>query len=82
MQAESMQVPGNQGTERAVVLQVLGTERMSRAELLRALHDMDSEAVAGALSNLETLGIVVVEGEQVQASRAARHLDALGLISV
>ena len=55
---------------------------MSRAELLRALHDMDSEAVAGALSNLETLGIVVVEGEQVQASRAARHLDALGLISV
>ena len=61
-----------------------GSRRRARshAELLRELHDVDSDALSGALENLEALGVVIVEGEYVRVSRAARHLDALGLISV
>lgn len=81
MRAKSKQVPGDLGTERVVVLQVLDGER-SRTELERELHDIDREAISGALSSLEALGVVIVEGEQVRASPCAQRLDALGLITV
>ncbi len=82
MQSESKQVPDDHGTERAIVLQVLSAERCSRAKLQSELRDVGAEAISDALSNLQTLGVVVIEGEQVRALGAARCLDALGLIAV
>jgi hypothetical protein len=59
--------------QRAIVLQVLSNDRpMARDEL---------EPVA-ALERLEAEGVLVIEDERVRASRAVRHLDALGLIAV
>lgn len=82
MQSESKQVPDDHGTERMIVLQVLSAEGCSRAKLLSELRDVSADAIGDALSNLETLGVVVIVDEQVRASGAARCLDALGLIAV
>jgi hypothetical protein len=82
MRSESKQVPDDHGTERTIVLQVLSAEGCSRARLLSELRDASAEAIGDALSNLETLGVVVIEGGQVRASGATRHLDALGLIAI
>lgn len=43
---------------------------------------MSADAIIDALSNLATLGVVVIKGEQVLPSGATKHLDALGLIAV
>jgi hypothetical protein len=59
--------------QRAVVLQVLTTDRPVARDAL--------ESVA-ALERLQAEGVLVIEGERVRASRSARHLDALGLIAV
>lgn len=70
-------------TERSLVLMILNhPERCLRAELEAELHDIDPLAVSDALETLETEGVVILDGEQVSASRCARHLDALGLIAV
>ena len=70
--------------ERAIVLQSLRDhpERWSRAEFERELSDIEPLLINDALAQLHTEGVVVVQDEQVQASRSARHLDTLGLISV
>jgi hypothetical protein len=81
MQAESKQVPDDPGTERLVVLQVLDRD-WSPTELLRELHDVDPEAVSGAIRKLDTLGVLVLDDERVRASPAVMYLDSLGLITV
>jgi hypothetical protein len=80
MQPESKQVLVR--VERIVALFVLDRPAgCSRAELDRELHDIDREAVSAAVSGLEAVGVVIVEGEKVRASECIRHLDALNLIS-
>ena len=51
----------------------------SRTDLAGELRDLDPEAVSAALSSLEAVGVVIVEGEQSGASEGIRHLDALNL---
>jgi hypothetical protein len=71
--------------ERAVVLQVLRDdreERWSRAELEREIYDIEPLAVNEALERLCEEGILHLSGEFVWASRCARHLDALGMVSI
>jgi hypothetical protein len=54
----------------------------SRAELDRELHDIDADAISVAVSGLEAVGVVTVEGEKRCARRECiKHLDALNLIS-
>jgi hypothetical protein len=80
MQPESKQVPVR--VERIVALFALDhPEGCSRAELDGELHDIDPEAIRAALSGLEAVGIVTIEGEKVRASECIKHLDALNLIS-
>lgn len=80
MQPESKQVPVR--VARIVALFALDHPAgCLRAELDRELHDIDPEAVSAALSGLEAVGVVIVEGEKVRASECIRHLDALNLIS-
>jgi hypothetical protein len=85
MQDKSNQVPGehDRRTERALILMILDRpERLSRAELETTLHDIEPLRVCNALAKLAAEGVVVLDGEHVEASRCARHLDALGVIGV
>ena len=69
--------------ERPVVLLVLDddhAEVWSRAEIMRALSDIDQLAINDALAHLEAEGVVILDGEQVRSSRCARCLDRLGMI--
>jgi hypothetical protein len=80
-----MQAKRNDPTmaQRAIVFQILRDdhdERWSRAELEREVSDVEPLVVNDALALLEGTG--VVDGEIVQASPCARHLDTLGLLSV
>lgn len=71
--------------ERAIVLQVLRDEhpeRWTRAELEAEVFDFDPLTVNGALVRLETEGIVILDGEYVEASRCARRMDALELVAI
>jgi hypothetical protein len=71
--------------QRAIVLQVLRDDhpqRWPRAELESKVSDIEPLLITDAFAQLHAEGVVVVEGEQVQASRCARHLDTLGLIAV
>jgi hypothetical protein len=82
-----MQAKSNDPTlvERAIVLQVLRNdhpERWTRAELERAVSDLDPLAVREGLAALAVEGVILLDGEDVQASRCARHLDALELVSI
>jgi hypothetical protein len=73
------------GVQRAIVLQVLRDdriERWTRKEVKRELHDVKGRAINKALDCLEAEGVVELDGEDVWASRCARHLDALGMVSV
>jgi hypothetical protein len=71
--------------QRAIVLQILRDDhpqRWQRAELESKVSDIEPLLITDAFAQLHAEGVVVVEGEQVQASRSARHLDTLGLIAV
>jgi DNA-binding HxlR family transcriptional regulator len=71
--------------ERAIVLQVLREdheERWARAELAREIPDFDPALLDEALAELERDGVLRREARAVCASRAARRLDALELISI
>lgn len=71
--------------ERAIVLQVLRKDkdpRWSVAELQAEAYDIAPSTLAGALHCLERHGIVAACGDAVVASRAALHLDALGMVSI
>jgi uncharacterized protein (DUF1786 family) len=85
MQEASIQVPDDHDrrTERSLVLSVLDhPEWCSRSELEIELHDIDPLTVSDALAKLEAEGVVILDGEDVQASQCSRHLNALGLISI
>ncbi len=71
--------------ERAIVLQVLRDdhpERWTRAELEAEVFDFAPLIVNQALTRLEAEGVVILDGEGVEASRCARCLDALELVSI
>jgi hypothetical protein len=71
--------------ERAIVLQVLRDdhpERWTLGELMREIEDMAAEIVEEAVRRLGGVGVVVLDEEECKASKAARHIDALGLISI
>ena len=71
--------------ERAIVLQVLRDdhpERWTRAELEAEVFDFAPLVVNEALVRLEAEGVVILNGEKVEASRCARRTDALELVSI
>ncbi len=73
------------GIERAIVLQVLRDdhdERWSRAELDTELRDVDAQTVTAALDALRQEGVLHISGQLVWASRCARHLSDLGMVSI
>lgn len=76
---------GEEIAERAIVLQVLRDdhdERWSRAELELEAYDIAPLMLGDALARLSEEGVVHLAGELVWASRCARHLDALGMVSI
>jgi hypothetical protein len=71
--------------QRGIATQVLRDDHpkpWTRAELERALSDLDPQTVRDALDRMHEAGAVVIVGELVEASRCARHLDALLLIGI
>lgn len=71
--------------ERAVVLQILRDDHddgWPRAELATELGYADPTAIGDALAHLEHEGVVELVGETIRASRAAMHLNDLGIIAV
>ena len=71
--------------ERAIVLQILRDdheERWARAELAREIPDFEPAVLDEALAHLERDGVLHREESTVWASRAARRLDELELISI
>ena len=71
--------------QRAIILQLLGEEHRgpwTRSELARAIPDIDPRLVGEALVQLAADGVVLLESGHVRASRCARRLDALGMVSV
>jgi hypothetical protein len=81
----SLELKAEEIAQRAVMLQVLRDdrdERWSRAELEREIYDIEPLEISDALERLSREGVVHLFGELVLASRAARHLDALGMFSI
>ncbi len=71
--------------ERAVVLQVLRddhSERWTLEELEQEIGDMPAEIVGEAVRRLGGVGVIVLAEEACKASRAARRIDELELISI
>lgn len=74
-----------EGTQNVLVLQLLRDDhdpKWTRAQLHRELDDINPDAITVALERLQEQGVVRVDGEQLAASACARHLDALGFISI
>lgn len=84
MQHESKQVPQDPSSaQRIIVLIVLEhDDGIARSALNAEVDDLDPNAVRDALMMLAREGVIVADDERVQASRCARHLDALSLICV
>lgn len=57
-------------------------EELTGVRLEDAVSDIEPQAVQAALTILAGEDVVIVDGEHVRASRCARHLDSLNLISV
>jgi hypothetical protein len=79
------QLENGEIAERAIVLQVLRDdhdERWSRAELEQEIYDVEPLVISDALERLKEESVVHLSGEHVWASRCARHLDALGMVSI
>jgi hypothetical protein len=71
--------------QRAIVLQALRSdhdERWSEPELERELADVQPGHVREALQALAQEGVLHCDGALVLASRAARRLDELGMVSI
>ena len=87
MQDQTKQIPSDRDrrVERAIVLQTLRDDHddgWSRAELEAELDHTDPIAIGDAVTRLEGEGVVELAGETVRASRAAMHLNDLGMIAV
>jgi Bacterial RNA polymerase, alpha chain C terminal domain len=73
------------GLERLILLELLRHKRpkqRSRPELERALSDMDRNAIHDSLCSLAAVGAVNLDGRTVQASPAARRIEALDMICI
>jgi Fe2+ or Zn2+ uptake regulation protein len=71
--------------QRAVVLQLLRSDhrqRWSLKQLERELDDIEPADISDALTYLETQGVVNRLDKFIGASRCARCLDSLDLISI
>ena len=71
--------------ERAIVLQLLRDDheqRWTRAELTREIPDFEPAMLDEALTRLDREGVLHRQESSVWASRAARRLDELELISI
>ncbi len=71
--------------ERAVVLQILRDdheERWARSELAQEIPDFEPAILDEALARLEREGVLHRDESSAWASRAARRLDELELISI
>jgi DNA-binding HxlR family transcriptional regulator len=71
--------------ERAIVLQLLRDdhdERWTRAELTLEIPDFEPSMLDKALARLDRDGVLHREETSVWASRAARRLDELELVSI
>lgn len=67
----------------AVVGQLIGRASGTLREVLAAAcHDVSSDRLAAAIESLEREGLVEVSGRTIQASRALKRLDALGMVCV
>lgn len=79
-----MQAKSNDPTvvQRAIVSQVLRDDHPPRWTRTELEHEIEPEAVGDALTRLHGEGVVLVHGENVEASRCTRCLDALDLIAV
>jgi biotin operon repressor len=86
-----MQDPSNQdrGTgsplvEELVVLQVLRDDRTDGCSITELHKEIgfEREDITEAVDSLKDAGVVVLDGEQVRASRAAKRIDALGMICI
>ncbi len=72
-------------TQHLVVLQLLRSDhepQWTRPELDAELDDVDPDAITVAIERLREQGVVQVEDEELSACACARHLDALGFISI
>jgi DNA-binding HxlR family transcriptional regulator len=71
--------------ERAIVLQILRDdhdERWTRAQLAAEIPDFEPAVLDEALRCMEGDGVLQREGDSARATRAARRLDELELISI
>ena len=71
--------------ERAIMLQVLRADhdrRWTLQELQAEVDDIDPSVLQAALGQLVGHGLVLVHEEWMLASRAALHLDALGMVGI
>jgi hypothetical protein len=87
MQDQTKQIhsDSDRTVQRAIVLQALRDDHdssWSRAELEAELDQADPITISDALTVLKDEGVIDLAGEMVRASRAAMHLDGLGMISV
>jgi len=87
MQDQTKQIPSDSDrrVQRAIVAQTLREDhdkRWSRAALEAELGHDAPITIDDALHRLESEGVIEIAGETVQASRAARHLDALEMIAL
>jgi hypothetical protein len=76
--------PGDPGTERVLIFLLLRDDhrRWSRSEVEADLYDVDPDAIRGSVAYLAAVGVVTLDGETVEASAAARRIDALCEIAV
>lgn len=71
--------------KRAIVLQLLRDdhdERWSHTELQAEINHTETSALSSAVERLEQHGVVASLDGYVLASRCARHLDELELVSI
>lgn len=71
--------------QRAIVLQLLRSDhrqRWSLKQLERELDDIEPEDISDALTYLEAKGVIYRLDKFIGASRCARCLDSLDLISI
>jgi hypothetical protein len=71
--------------QRIIILQLLDdehTERWTSKQLQRAFSDIEPEFIAEAVAELEAAGVAWRLDDYVGASRCARHLLGLHIITV
>lgn len=85
MRTKSKQVPpGDPGTERLLILLLLRVDHplWSRSELETNLYDVAPDTIGRSLAYLMAVGVATLNSETVEASPAARHIDALCMIGI